>query len=132
MQDFVLKFFFQVSETVAFCCWSDFSKKHKIFEKHALIDSLKELLLMMFAHKHHNVGFYKETIHKLASLLFIHIFPSEHLHHPCLEVHFPSLYLSWLHTCLSFWVAYVPLSFSVHFSIPVCLLNKTSSLSMTT
>ena len=66
---FCTKVFFQVSETVAFFCWSDFSKKHKTFKKHALIDNMKELLLVTFANKHHNVGCYTETIHKLICVM---------------------------------------------------------------
>ena len=83
---FCTKFFFQVSETVAFCCWSDFSRKHKTFKKHALIDSLKELLLMTFADKHHNIGCYIETIHKLICVMIVY---------PYFSFRAPSPSMSW-------------------------------------
>ena len=110
---FCTKVFFQVSETVAFCCWSDFLKKHKNFKKHALTDSQKELLLMVFADKQHNVGCYIETIHKLICIMIVYPYFSFRAPSPSMSwsplyivlsimtSHIP-IYLSWLHTCLSF------------------------------
>ena len=49
--------------------------------------------------------------------------------HTCCEVHFPSPYPSWLCIRLPFWVAYIPLSFSIHF---VLQIKPFSSLLTTT
>ena len=96
------KILFQVSETVAFCCWSDFSKKHKIFKKHALIDSLKALLLMTFADKHHNVGCYTDTIHKLICVMIVY---------PYFSFRAPSPSMSWspLSIALSVMTSHMPI-----------------------